>query len=583
MNKAIVIEANEFKEIINDFTSPLEILREAIQNSWDAKAKNFIIDISLNETATGQSLDLIFEDDGEGVRKEHFPNFFNLGDSTKKDDISTIGEKGHGTKIFFNSEELVLESWYDGKKYSAMLERPFGKIFGGEDLLWDGPKSEISDELTTSGTRISIKGYMKSTTSEVMQFFSHPSAKDYIKWFTIFGSIENQFDKNKHSKKKLMLRTHDTNEKQVQNDYKYSINVDGFEEIYFGHVFPENEIYKQSDLKKIAEKYKERYWEDYFCKKVYCDSFHIDGLKQNVFIVIWAEGDKQKRLYNPLIRERFTAKTREFEYKVSDRYGFWACKDFIPIQHIDDWISGKGTYTKFHAFVNFNGFSLTANRSSIENTKPEYLRRLKEKISQIFDELLKDKEYRMWLDVGETASQERSADEEKKEFSTRIKACKGKKSFYIGKVKYFEPNYEGEVALIYNALLHKYPDILKAEILDYSTHKGVDFLIRENIDVPLENDSTVGYLELKLNLEKTRFNHSFEKLTHIACYNIKGFRAGETLVDINGKKLELKKLENSNEWKLVDSFGEVNHSIRIFVIEDFLKDKGLFKNEKASK
>jgi len=30
-------------------------------------------------------------------------------------------------------------------------------------------------------------------------------------------------------------------------------------------------------------------------------------------------------------------------YRVADRYGLWLCKDYIPIQRINDWIIGFGT------------------------------------------------------------------------------------------------------------------------------------------------------------------------------------------------------------------------------------------------
>lgn len=68
---------------MNDFTNPLEIIRESIQNSVDAKAKKIIIEIRNSITSMGECLDIIIEDDGKGILPNKFENFFDLGNSTK--------------------------------------------------------------------------------------------------------------------------------------------------------------------------------------------------------------------------------------------------------------------------------------------------------------------------------------------------------------------------------------------------------------------------------------------------------------------------------------------------------------------
>ena len=64
-------------------------------------------------------------------------------------------------------------------------------------------------------------------------------------------------------------------------------------------------------------------------------------------------------------------------YTIQERYGLWLCKDFMPIQRKNEWITTKGSeYTKFHAFINCQDLRLTANRGSIENTPSEVLQDL---------------------------------------------------------------------------------------------------------------------------------------------------------------------------------------------------------------
>lgn len=574
MAVANVIISNTFKEIMSNFSNPLEVIREAIQNSYDAKANKITIDIKRNITSMGESLDIIIEDDGVGLLPDKFKNFFNLGDSTKINDPTTIGEKGHGTKIFYNSNMVSLESWVDSKKYISILELPYKMLFEGKELEYSDPKEVENVEHKNKGTRVTIAGYLKNISEAPFDKFSHPAVKDYILWSTVFASIENQLHANRNCDKIILLRSYDSDWKVMQEDYQFNIDENGFEKIKFGHIFPTKELTDKHEMKKEAMERGIRNWEDLFCKRMFCKDVPIDGLPYPIQVIIWAEGDKFKRLYNPLIRERIRTGGRDFEYKVGDRYGFWACKNYIPIQNIDNWITGKGNYTKFHAFVNFDGFSLTANRSSIENTKPEFIIRIKQKLDNIFDDVIKNKAYIEWTKMEEGAKQERTASEEKYEFGVRLRNCKKKKKIKVGNVEYFEPEYEGEVALLFGGLLQVYPEILNYEILDYSTHKGIDFLVRRNNNIPIENDNTIGYIELKYNLEKGRFNHTFENLREIVCYNTKGLRNGDILCDLEENMLEVKK--DNKGWFLLDSDNMVGHNIKILVIEELLKEYGIY-------
>lgn len=40
-------------------------------------------------------------DDGRGMDEEGLRSFFDLGNSLNKHDSEAIGEKGHGTKVYF--------------------------------------------------------------------------------------------------------------------------------------------------------------------------------------------------------------------------------------------------------------------------------------------------------------------------------------------------------------------------------------------------------------------------------------------------------------------------------------------------
>jgi len=571
--KAEINPKNEFREIMNDFTNPLEIFREAIQNSLDENSKTIIITVSNNDSDIGKSLDIIIEDDGNGLPCDKFRNFFDLGNSTKKGKQGYIGEKGHGTKIFYNSNKVTVESWINSKKFMSVLDLPYQKIYKNQELNYSSVENVDNVEGKIHGMRITINGYLKNTSNSPTIRFSHPAIKDYILWFTGFGSIENEIRNSSNKENRtLYLKSFDSGIKKLQDEFNFKINYEGYEEIKYGHVFPD-ECFKITELKNKGKKLVIKNWEQLFCKRLYNDEIIIEGMDNPIQILIWAEGDKCKRLYNPLIQERVSSSTKEYQYKVSDRYGFWVCKNYIPIQKVDNWITGKGSYTKFHGFINYNNFNLTANRSSIENTRPEDLSIIQKKVDEVFQEVIKDKDYTSWREIEEKAAQERSAEVETKEFARRIKRCHKRKKIKLGNQQYFEPEDEGEVAMLFNGILENFAEAINLEILDYNTYKGIDFLARDISETPINNDRTIGYIELKLNLEKTRFNHSFKNLRMIVCYNNKGLQRKDMFIDLNGHKAEVK--VNKGKYFLIDIANEIGHNIDIFIIKDFLEENGI--------
>ncbi|HEY0554318.1 MAG TPA: ATP-binding protein [Thermoanaerobaculia bacterium] len=96
----------EFIEISQDFANPLDLVREAISNAFDAQATEITLHFDV-EKEHGESLFVItLQDDGMGITREGLQSFFDLGNSSRRNDPNTIGEKGHGTKVYFNSRRV---------------------------------------------------------------------------------------------------------------------------------------------------------------------------------------------------------------------------------------------------------------------------------------------------------------------------------------------------------------------------------------------------------------------------------------------------------------------------------------------
>ena len=127
-----VNEANEFKEIANDFTNPLELVRESVSNAFDAKAQNISLSFEVVNLDGEDVFKILIKDDGEGMNTDDLTNFFDLGNSSRRNDASTIGEKGHGTKVYFNSRKLIVRSIKNGVGLIAKMENIFQTLNRGE-------------------------------------------------------------------------------------------------------------------------------------------------------------------------------------------------------------------------------------------------------------------------------------------------------------------------------------------------------------------------------------------------------------------------------------------------------------------
>lgn len=285
MRKVLVNLIRHLAEIMNNFTHPLEVLREAIQNSLDALAQLIIITIQLIPTESGISTRIVIEDDGESMSPEEIEHFFNLADSTKAGKEGCIGYKGNGTKIYYHSDKITLEIFFKAKKYVVTAENPYAKLFNGQLVEYSEPVEVPNTEGKQTGVRITIDGYLKNTADNYLGLFSHPCVKDYIIWSTAFGSVRGQFEKIDNPPT-LLLRTYDSDQQLVQQAFGFSLNPEGFEEIPYGHVFPKKELTDKSELKALAAELRTSQWEQLYCKKAIASDIFVDGLAKPIKLLV---------------------------------------------------------------------------------------------------------------------------------------------------------------------------------------------------------------------------------------------------------------------------------------------------------
>ncbi len=219
----------EFIEIANDFSNPLELVREALSNAYDAKATKIEIYFDVVQEYGEAILKITLCDNGAGMTKEGVQSFFDLGNSLRKDDPDAIGEKGHGTKVYFNSQKICVTTVSKNTKFIATMDDPFKKLF---DKTIPSVSVQVESSTEPPCTIIEIYGYNNNRRDR----FTHEILKDYIAWFTKHGSFENIFTPEKFRNTALLLK---------------GLGKDSPEEIKWGHFFPE----ESNNLNKLFEEH----------------------------------------------------------------------------------------------------------------------------------------------------------------------------------------------------------------------------------------------------------------------------------------------------------------------------------------
>ncbi|MGO9485520.1 MAG: ATP-binding protein, partial [Rhodomicrobium sp.] len=428
---ATVNAANAYRQIITNFSNPLEFVREAVSNSIDAAATSLSITVEQATGPTGQpEIRIVIKDDGKGMNEEALQRFFNLGDSQKsalKDDANgesaiadLIGEKGFGTKIYLNSRrvEVRTKDKESGVVLKAISQGHLERIHEGLSPQYDATQQANGP----SGTEIKIFGYNHNDGSKL----GHDQLRDYILWFTKFGSIEAllwatfpRYSSAKGRLDGLRLDLCGLGFDPLKHAGDASAKA---ETLHFGHVFPD-ECFDGKALRAKA-KAKKAYPTDFYCRRFVKEGVLRGFPGQRWQAVFSIEGNRVK-YENPMVR-RQGYKAPQGAYKVAERYGIWVCKDFIPAERVNVLLPGKGSeFLKFHSFFNCQAIQLSADRTSIGPTPPVIRAAIEEQILGLAREIFEDEGVAALLEsLDEEEFGERTEEQEKKDYARRVKQAK---------------------------------------------------------------------------------------------------------------------------------------------------------------
>lgn len=556
--KPKVNEASEFLEISSDFGDSREIIREAISNSFDAKATEIHISAVIDKSVGENELVITIFDNGKGMGEGELKYFFGLGFTNRVElnglgrKISdAIGEKGHGTKIYFNSRRVEVTTVRNGKRLKASFDNP-------KKELRQGNVPEVKYEVTStdahSKTTVIVRGYNNNHQTG----FSHEEIKDYIYWFTRFGSFEKELDVPRN--KNITIRVTGLGWKDTEGEL-----------LEFGHRFPA----VVTDIRKLRSSDKVSPLDYYVAKWVFSNEPVLGMPDAHIDFVFYIEGDKAKRVYNHMIHEPYTS-WKDGQYLVQERYGLWLCKDYIPIERRNSWVAERSEWTKYHAFVNCQEFRLTANRGDLGNTSPQSMEAVEKTVRELFKtRIWPTTQFQKYREELEREQWYRTTQKEEMDFQRRRKLTLEKKTAKVNNIELYEPRQESGVFSLVLQLLTLKPDLFGFKIIDYDTSMGYDLLVTTDYALDL-NRASMKFVEIKYELKRD-FNHSFKKLAMIICWDTK-LANEDGVQDMTGAKRTLKitppeegEKETYTKYMLVSA--TESHNIEVIVIKDFLCER----------
>ncbi len=489
-----VNEAREFLEIAKDFKDPKEIIREALSNSWDAGATKVILKFDLNRIQGTRKKKIMVEitDDGEGMscmRREgigtsEIEDFFNLGDSNKP--YGSIGTKGHGSKIFYKSNGIIVDTWKNGKHIHAESEVP------PWDTLKKGIvptyKYEEDDKIDGKGTKIFIDGFE----GKISEFSSLDDLYEYILWYTVIGS----FGQYLGSAKKMDIEL-----KPIGHHAPISIP--------FGFRFPS----ENTDLTKGSANY---------CKILGPTTIEC------------GETEEGKKVTVDLIGAILGEANREIVPHTYAMMGLWLCRDFIRVETnnstIEEVFKGQYWYRNILIFANCQQFDLTANRNNIRNDQDEYYLAI-ESVKKFLEELNNSQAYKDYLETkkkdDETKEQEKQKEIETKrkegtkyELEQRLNEYKGRPDLIVPNVTgapIKEPKSEAETALLLQAMISSKHHGIDFRIGEYKTSYGTDLLVEyKDKGIP-----SFAWAEIVVTLENLfAWSHPPEGIHKVICWEL---------------------------------------------------------------
>lgn len=352
VSQAKVKAQTTIMEIAKNFEDPLELVREALSNSWDAHSRNVMIKIYF-EPPEGDNRTLVIEikDDGDGMDRDGIDRFSALGESLKIP--GSIGSKGFGTKIYYKSEKIeviTISKRADGtrKKIKVVCDQPWKTLQERKLPVYKGTEEETEEE---TGTLIRIWGFMVDVDQQ--KRFYHTNLKDYIVWKTIGGSTERLFNPS-------------------SNVLRMTLDTRGFdpngkvEEFWGDHKLPNENLTPQPSTDP-NEIYKETTG---WCKRFGPTNLNCGRTSTNLDVIGHVVGAVAGDSARDTI---FDSQVRK-QIRPIERFGVYFARNYFLIERIPEALPYGELPNNFHFTADCEQLELTANRNAVRDKESEVYR-----------------------------------------------------------------------------------------------------------------------------------------------------------------------------------------------------------------
>ncbi|SCH73743.1 Histidine kinase-%2C DNA gyrase B-%2C and HSP90-like ATPase [uncultured Clostridium sp.] len=485
-----VKDCSVFKEIALNTVNQLEILREALSNSDDANADK--IYIYIERDLDGEFI-ITIQDNGVGMNVEEIHKFFDLGFSYKR--FNQIGEKGLGTKIFYKSNNIYIETNNkEGNSYSANMKNSW-------EILEQGkvPQYEIKEHkgLFNKGTKIQIKGY-KIDNPE--QLFNIETIKDYIQWFTIGGSFRNIFANN--IKIRNLVNNIDVVPQIIIDD-----KINHKCEIIAGmHQFEEPNENPIVNLEQLKYKRSSDYSRPFgpFNRET-----NINGEYISVQVYGTVSGVNAR---NKICRLKYDETHKS-------RFGLYLCKDFIPCTKMDSLI-GTEEYEHYHIMANSQNFKLTSDRNNISNIDDFKIKWILDQIKDIVDNQIRPIAEREYFNMIKNEEEEYETQRKCERTIKNINKIYRSEDLDIDNLPILKiPRNEIETALLFVS-------ILSNENTQYSIKRYIDKVASYSAKLPtdmvcIDSKGETYLVEIEFKLSNfLKHKHPIQTVDYIVCWKI---------------------------------------------------------------
>ena len=372
-----VNEVNEFIEIASDFEDPLEVIREALSNSYDADATQ--VDIKIEQDDEGRNT-LIIKDDGHGMNGDDLSSFFDLGNSNKD---HAIGYKGHGTKIYYKSDKIRVETVKDGTRIESVMGQPWEKLNNRELPTYSVDTTDVDEP---SRTRIEVHGFRAGQGFDPQQL-TYNKIEHYIKWKTIGGSTAWHFNDDFHEMEinvELSPTIDDTRD-PIETDNRLKFPAENLD--------PDGEFVAE----EMCKHYPPREL-----------TVTLDDGRDLTIEVVGMVGGKGARNKLPTYG------------KHSAQFGIWLAKDHIKVERYNDAIGADNEFFHFFFIANCQDLELSANREKIRNKSGDVYQAITDELDRYMTKVCQESWYRNYIERRKLEDKKRSIRSQESSLQERL-------------------------------------------------------------------------------------------------------------------------------------------------------------------